>query len=144
MMRDRSGRFARRCTLAAATVASVLLGGCAATTLGQLKADPARVYTFHTPRDFRTAFTLVADKAEHCWRGRVIFSELKVDATLNVPGRAGEVTFWMENYGRRIYGDVLIAAADQGSDVTVWTYLSTWDEVGPRVERWVIGQEGCD
>ena len=133
-----------RARAALTVAAALLLGGCAATSLDQLKADPAKVYAFHSPRDYRTAFTLIADKAEHCWQGRVLFATLNVDATLNVPGRAGEVTFWMENFGRRIYGDALIAAAGEGSDVTVWTYLSTWDEVGPRIERWVQGQEGCD
>lgn len=130
----------------AALVTLIALGGCAAGSVSEIRSNAARRHEFALPANYQEVYRNIATVARNCWVGGFLLSpqaQRNVDADLFSDLGRGEVTIWMSNIGRNVYAHADIERADGGSRVTVYTYFSSWDSIGPRMEKWAKGEADC-
>lgn len=129
----------------AATIIMVLLAGCAAQSVDEIKQKPSKVHVFSRAANYQEIYRSIAQTARTCWAGTQLSpAQTLVDTDLYSELGKGEITMWMSHLGPSIYLHALIQKkADALTEVTVYTFYSTWDVMGPKLERWADGSRDC-
>ena len=128
-----------------AAVSAVALSGCAASSVGDLRANPAKRYEFTSPDGYQQVYRNIARMARECWAGGFIGSQFVVDADLFPDLAVGEVTIRVAGLTNMVHANALVTPSDakEGARVVVWNSLSTWNDMGPRIQRWASGGQSC-
>lgn len=128
--------------------AALLLAGCAGGSIGDVKSNAATKFEFDAKGNYQQVYKDISQTARACWAGGYISpygASRNVQADLFPDLKHGEVTWWQSNVGQSYYATATIEPADTGdAHVTVWNYYHSWDNIGPRVQRWATGDTACD
>lgn len=128
----------------AAPVMAIVLTACAS-TLEQLREEPAESVAFHIDAPYATVYRNFDKTLKHCFGGGYGASYTVVQSSETVPGRVANITHWQKGIVERPLFTVDLLQADPGTDVIFLrrSGVAVFIDFPPLVRGWAMGSGEC-
>ncbi|HTJ95932.1 MAG TPA: hypothetical protein VL381_00550 [Rhodocyclaceae bacterium] len=126
-------KVAPSCALAAL----LALGGCAAASVKDLKADPAATIQFDSQLNYQRLYKNLLAKFNECvGSSTFILSNARVEHALYSDLHEADISYVMDNMNHNVYYHADIVGNKETSHVTAYIYFGAWKRVLDKTQAW--------